>query len=293
MRHLFSIVSLLVLASCGNNEKKEQVITESTDTIAKVDSAVAPTAPSGDVRGYYVGEFKAVEYKEKKNYVFMNRINISVDSSNETTLFGHSVVAGNSRPFQGPYKMESGKYVAEVKEPGEDKYDGSFSFTADPATGALTGTWKSYSDKLLVTKRSYTLSKKEFRYDPSNEIGSKVAGITESDWKSINELVDESTAEIITDNAVSINASVVKLKKEDVENMFKGDLEVMRNAIYARHGYSFKNRKIRYIFDNLVDWYIPVSTDVRKDLTKLEKENEELIKRYEEHADKYYDSWGR
>jgi hypothetical protein len=38
---------------------------------------------------------------------------------------------------------------------------------------------------------------------------------------------------------------------------------------------------------------MPVSTDVRNDLTDLEKKNIELIKRYEEHAEKYYDEYGR
>ncbi|MEL6924283.1 MAG: YARHG domain-containing protein, partial [Bacteroidota bacterium] len=87
-------------------------------------------------------------------------------------------------------------------------------------------------------------------------------------------------------------ASVDKLTRADVENMHKGDLEVMRNAIYARHGYSFKNRKMRYVF-NYVDWYMPVSTDIRAQLTDIEKENIALLKRYEQHAERYYDSFGR
>jgi len=38
---------------------------------------------------------------------------------------------------------------------------------------------------------------------------------------------------------------------------------------------------------------MPVSTDVRAQLTDLEKKNIDLIKRYEEHAEKYYDEYGR
>ena len=83
-----------------------------------------------------------------------------------------------------------------------------------------------------------------------------------------------------------------KLDKLDVENMHKGDLEVMRNSIYARHGYSFKNRKMRYVF-NHVDWYVPMFTDIRENLTTLEKENIALMKRYEQHAERYYDTFGR
>ena len=78
-----------------------------------------------------------------------------------------------------------------------------------------------------------------------------------------------------------------------MSNMHKGDLEVIRNAIYARHGYFFKNRKMRYLFDYAVDWYIPLYTDVRGMLTEVERKNVDLLKRYENHASKYYDSFGR
>ncbi len=75
--------------------------------------------------------------------------------------------------------------------------------------------------------------------------------------------------------------------------MYKADLEILRNSIYARHGYSFKNKRIRYVFNHHVDWYIPVSIDVRAKLTPLEVANIDLIKRYEGHADRYYDTFGR
>jgi len=97
---------------------------------------------------------------------------------------------------------------------------------------------------------------------------------------------------MLTKDVMAFNASNTLLKKENVENMYKGDLQVMRNSIYARHGYSFKTRKMRYVFDQ-IDWYTPVSTDVRDDLTDLEKKNIALIKRYEGHAEAYYDSFGR
>ena len=103
---------------------------------------------------------------------------------------------------------------------------------------------------------------------------------------------DDYEGEMLTEDVMTFNASNTALKKEDLENMYKGDLEVMRNAIYARHGYSFKNRKMRYVFDQ-IDWYIPVHTDVRSDLTDLEKKNIDLLKRYEGHAEAYYDSFGR
>ncbi len=104
---------------------------------------------------------------------------------------------------------------------------------------------------------------------------------------------DSDLAEFLTEDAIKFNASKTQLRKEDVENMHKGDLEVIRNAIYARHGYSFKNRRMRYLFDRSVDWYMPVSTNVSQQFTALERKNIDLLKRYEQHAASYYDSFGR
>ena len=139
-----------------------------------------------------------------------------------------------------------------------------------------------------MTEREYRLKKKTFRYDASREIGKDVYGEV---YNSYDDKKDQ--IEFITADAGKFNASLTELKAEDVENMFKRDLEVMRNTIYARHGYSFKNRQVRSFFDDQVEWYIPMYTDVANQLTPLEKKNIALLKRYEEHAQAYYDSYGR
>jgi hypothetical protein len=241
--------------------------------------------------GAYVGEFKASKYHQGKNPSYSNRINLTIEHLGGGKLSGHSVVAGNIRPFAGTYTMDGAKYKAEAAEPGDDKYDGTFSFTLDPDKKTATGTWKANDGKLAVYERQYTLEAKAFQYDPDLELPEDVqyqyiySNQDDFEWNMEGERVSE--------DVTKFNPSKVKLKKEDIENMYKGDLEVMRNSIYARHGYSFKNRKMRYVFDRYVPWYIPVSTDVTKDLTALEKENIALLKRYEEHAETYYDAFGR
>jgi hypothetical protein len=74
--------------------------------------------------------------------------------------------------------------------------------------------------------------------------------------------------------------------------MKKADLFVLRNAIYARHGYSFKNQQLRAYFDQQ-PWYIPISTDIKSELTPIEKQNIALLMRYENNAKEYYDAFGR
>ena len=74
--------------------------------------------------------------------------------------------------------------------------------------------------------------------------------------------------------------------------MKKGDLKIIRNTIYARHGYSFKNMPLRVFFD-AQSWYIPMQIDIKSNLTRVEKENIKLLLRYEKNAVEYYDYFGR
>ncbi len=123
---------------------------------------------------------------------------------------------------------------------------------------ALVGEWEAL-DKSLG-KREFNLPARAFKYNP------KAGKYPES--------------------------STRKLVEKDVENLRSEDLRIMRNEIYARHGYSFKLAGMREHFDKL-DWYMPVAVNIKSDLTKLEKDNAALIKRYETYSAEHYDDFGR
>jgi len=89
-----------------------------------------------------------------------------------------------------------------------------------------------------------------------------------------------------------LNASQYKLKPHDLENLSQEDLLVLRNSIYARHGYSFKDFKLMVYFMKQ-PWYLPIYSNIQTKFTKRELHNIELILRYEEHAKSYYDRFGR
>jgi hypothetical protein len=95
-----------------------------------------------------------------------------------------------------------------------------------------------------------------------------------------------------TDKVFEYNPSAQILTKEFVENLTKADIYILRNSIYARHGYSFKDRKLRSYFD-WQDWYIPVHAYIKSEITDIEKQNITLLLKYEEHAEEYYDEFGR
>lgn len=67
---------------------------------------------------------------------------------------------------------------------------------------------------------------------------------------------------------------------EDVFGKTKSELRIMRNYIFARHGYAFKSEDLRNYFSQFV-WYKPLYTDVSSQLSPVEIKNVDFIKRYE------------
>lgn len=246
-------------------------------------------AENRNLLGSYVGEFRAEHYDTTKFPMHYNKINLSVDSIEGNKVKGHSVVAGNNRPFSGTIREENGSFKIKAKEPGDDQYDGVFEFVLDATGKMASGTWIANNKQLAVTMRNYQLTKRQFRYNPKQPIasGSRRSILVYDGYDARS-----GKSEAITPDAWKLNASTTYLRARDVENMYRRDLEVMRNGIYARHGYSFQNRKMRNFFDRL-DWYIPVSTDVSNQLTDVEVQNIAILKRYENHASSYYDRFGR
>ena len=246
-------------------------------------AAAAPAPATAQLLGLYVGMFKATKFDKNKKPMYENKITVSVDSVEAGQIVGHSVVAGNSRPFRGTITQLPNGFSVQAREPGDDRYDGTFTFVIDPSGSSMSGAWKANDTALSVTERGYTLEKRTFSYNPALQL----------DMSSIPEFYWDDSTEPLTPDAGKFNASIYRLKATDIENMYKGDLGAMRNAIYARHGYSFKTRNWRALFDNYVPWYMPVAVDVSAEITPVEKANIELIKRYEAHAASSYDQFGR
>ncbi len=190
-----------------------------------------------------------------------NKITLLITKAINDTIEGRSVVGGNDRPFTGLIKFMDGKYNINAKEPGDDKYDGVFNFIIDDKQpDMVTGNWKPNVPDAHLGAKDFSLKRRSFMY-----------------------LVDVGQFPI---------ASKRLLVEDDVSNMNKADLQTMRNEIFARHGYCFKKKDLREMFEDK-DWYIPNTVDVKKDLTEIEKKNISLIKRYEKYAADYGDDYGR
>lgn len=331
---LFIIIVLISISSCNtaikNQDTKieieEGTMIDLSEPPKKIDT-IRVLKEAGDIKnleigtksgsldiddliGFWVGYFEKDEksrYSDKTLYVdegFIwnreNKINISIDEITDSLVVGHSVVAGNDRPFKGKVeKLYDNSYRFTVKEPGDDKYDGEFSFTI--SNNQLIGKWSAYRD-IDIKYRKYTLEKKMFLYNPDITLERSKEYVN---WYKVIETKEEVEMEedvfeewisrefaSATDLIYEINASNTLLNKSEVENLKKGDLTIIRNTIYARHGYSFRNRPLRVFFD-AQSWYIPVHTNIKNDFTDTEIQNIRLLLKYEKNADEYYDRFGR
>ena len=75
------------------------------------------------------------------------------------------------------------------------------------------------------------------------------------------------------------------LTSEDLTGKSLWELKVMRNEIFARHGYKFKSEEMRKYFDKQ-KWYEPKYDDVTSKLTEIENANIKIIKQYENDSQK-------
>ena len=305
---LLSFFSVL-LFSCKKEQKLEAELTINSDSITQV--VVEIPQGNKDV-GIWSGIFEAdsINYENKGNFSYRNRISIVITKVKNGEIEGYSISAGNLRPFVGDViTSKDSKYVI-AKEPGDHKYDGVFKFNISENGDSIYGKWFSNRTDLPIISRSFNLKKKTFEYNQKNILVQPKYGEGEDEFydeydnvdrvntqkRKIDELDGEEyfyeVQRVATDAIYKLNGSTKKLSEKELKNLRKLDLEIIRNSIYARHGYSFANRGARQFFDN-IDWYIPLYTNVEDKLTETEKENIALLKRFEKYATDNYNQFGR
>lgn len=70
---------------------------------------------------------------------------------------------------------------------------------------------------------------------------------------------------------------------DDVRGKTKQDLKIMRNAIFAMHGYIFQTKEMREYFQQQ-NWYEPMKSDVSSELTSIEQKNVAFLKDKEDNG---------
>lgn len=74
--------------------------------------------------------------------------------------------------------------------------------------------------------------------------------------------------------------STRRLTYDDIKSLNKAQLRILRNEIYARHGYIFKSEDLKSHFSRF-GWYKPRHNDVTAQMSETEKYNAAFIKKYE------------
>lgn len=289
MKKALALVLVILVISCKKEKSEIATLTTNEDLHT-------------ELYGNWVGDFVAKVYDTTSNFVYVNKINIVIKKIEGNKVFGQSIVAGNSRPIAGEFRQVADSLIFTMKEPGDKKDDGKFEFSIK--NNVLNGTWFANNKKQAVTQRTFKLKKQSFEYNPNLMLPEDEAYIdyysekidtiveTQTDSTSVPETYYQETYRSAGDVITKINSSTKKLTENNLKNLKKLELEILRNTIYARHGYTFKKKSYRQFFDS-VEWYIPVSENVDAKLTALEKANIKLLERFEQYAEDNYDSFGR
>lgn len=256
--------------------------------------------------GIYTGDFagmeKAIDEYDGSEYDvdMYKKISLKINRITKDSVYGQSIVNGNQRPFRGVFNESSKSFV--LDEPGNDKTDGRFEVKLNG--DSLTGKWNAFNKSAVKSPlKTLKLTKKEFVYNP-NFMLDKDSNLV--DWSNPKDFVEKYTDtdtgktesyttsknRVASEAVFKLNASKQKLTEKDLKNLRKLDLEIIKNSVFARHGYSFKKETYRNFFEQ-TDWYIPVSNNVDNELTPMEKENVALLNRFTKYAEDKYDSFGR
>jgi hypothetical protein len=313
MKKLILCAALLALLPCCKKDKPAD-----TKELAMVDNAKFK-----DCYGIWSGDLEPVFEEGDTLYVPKKKISIKIDRIVGNDVYGQSIVGGIQRPLKGRVSEKEGNMLMfTLDEPGTNKYDGRFEL--EMIRGSfMEGKYVSYKNNPDTTPvKTLKLTQKQFVYNPNFMLSEDIDLV---DWEHPKEqqtvyyeYYDEAegdtvgTTRVIEDSleagdkevyleevfrtaseeVFKINASTRRLTEEELKNLRKLDLEIIRNTIFARHGYSFKKNSIRQFFE-VNHWYVPVSNNVDATLTAVEKENIVLLKRLEKYAEDHYDSFGR
>ncbi|MDM1553915.1 MULTISPECIES: YARHG domain-containing protein [Chryseobacterium] len=300
----YTLISLLAVSLISCKKEGKTIESHKDSLTSKKDSVTFPEIHK-EYYGVYTGDFAGMEkvvddvdgteYEEN----FYKKISIKINRITKDSVYGQSIVNGNQRPVRGVFNETSKSFV--LDEPGNDKTDGRFEIKLNG--DSLTGKWNAFNKKAVKAPlKSLKLIKKEFVYNPNfmldpdsnlvdwNNPKDFVEKYTDSDGKT--ESYTTSKNRVASDAVFKLNASKQKLSEKDLKNLRKLDMEIIKNSVFARHGYSFKKETYRDFFEQ-TNWYIPVSNNVDNELSPMEKDNVALLNRFIKYAEDKYDSFGR
>lgn len=142
------------------------------------------------------------------------------------------------------------------------------------------GTTKYYtdSDGVLLTMTSFVSNDELTLWIEVAE--GELCGITDEDYE---EMEAEMKADSVAGGGVTDDYSWLSTRlatNSDIAGKSKQEIRILRNAIFARHGYIFKDKTLKQHFSQFA-WYKPQYTDVSGQFNSIERKNVSFLKSHE------------
>ena len=293
---LFLLLAIGLLSAC--KEKKKPAI-------ATVNNAVVTNEKNQELYGVYVGNFDVKPDDEYNDEYADSKIGLKlvllIKRISGDTVYAQSKAFGRTSSLTGSIEKDGANFAFALNEELKDERGGTFIFKLE--NDAIVGDFKPLDTNDTYSARHFKLTKKRFEYNAKLMLVDDSSSYV--DWsknKMVRNIIKNDdgtidTAELnfsrsASKDIFSVNASTTALTEASLKNLRKLDLEIIRNTIFARHGYAFQKETFRSFFDP-IDWYLPLYKDVNEQLTVLEKTNISLLKRFEKYAEDNYDAFGR
>lgn len=290
------LILIIGIFFLGCKEKKKDI--ENSPSIVKQEEI------HKELYGTWIGElvYENSDVSDYPDDYVPDKINLVIKQITKDTVTAQSIVAGVTRPVYGKITENGGGISFVLDEPGTKESDGRYEIKLNGDT--LKGFWTSFKGEGTVPKQKFSLVKKTFVYNAHLMLPPRdkyvdwyskpqnIANVDTVEGGKVDTIGVNPFFRSASDQILKINASSKVLSEKDMKNLRKLDLQIIKNTIYARHGYIFKKETYRDLF-NPVDWYTPIYDDVEKEITPIEKNNIALINRFIKYAEDNYDSFGR
>jgi hypothetical protein len=262
--------------------------------------SISESEPIGiEIHPELYGSWTGDIYEDEEIMEFIDKLNINIKRITKDSVIAQSILAGKITSLTGNLVEENGRIMLVLHTDKSQKADGSYKLELKKDT--LIGTWKPYKPN-KAENLQFKLVKREIAYDAKLMLPDDYSFIDWQTYKSVKitdtaengeeNSYDQQAYRSPSDQIFKLNASTMALKEVDLKNLRKLDMEIIRNTIFARHGYAFKNAKIRQFFDP-IPWYVPLKENIEQELTALEKANIVLLSKFEKYATDNYDAYGR
>ena len=161
-----------------------------------------------------------------------------------------------------PLSQVKGSYV-NGKRDGfwEESYDGE-TYKGNYKNDEKEGVWEENGEKIRY-KNGKVVSESNNKEQPKETF-------TNSSHPVIGEALFE-------------NLSKHRLSGSDLSSYTKSELRILRNSIFAKHGYIFKSEDLKMYFSQF-EWYKPEFNNVNHKLNSVEKENIKILKQAEDNG---------